>query len=54
MNWTDTVFNYLNETYHVEWPTLLKLPHGRLIDDVYILPLTGFQSSTFHLGAKRR
>jgi mannosyltransferase OCH1-like enzyme len=51
--WTDTIFDYLNETYHVEWPTLLKLKYGRLIGDVYIVPVTGFQPS-YYLGEKGR
>ncbi|CAF4250428.1 unnamed protein product [Rotaria sp. Silwood2] len=50
--WTDTVFDYLNETYHVQWPTLTKLDHTRLIGDVYILPITGFQPSAFDMGAR--
>ncbi|CAF2774697.1 unnamed protein product [Rotaria sp. Silwood2] len=52
--WTDTVFDYLNETYHVQWPTLTKLNHTRLIGDVYILPVSGFQPSAYLLGAKGR
>jgi mannosyltransferase OCH1-like enzyme len=50
--WTDTIFGYLNETHHVEWPTLSKLQYGRLIGDVYILPITAFQPNGFNMGAK--
>ncbi|UJR24343.1 hypothetical protein I4U23_005720 [Adineta vaga] len=50
--WTDTVFDFLNETYHVEWPTLSKLQRGRLIGDVYILPITAFQPNMFFMGSK--
>jgi len=52
--WTDIVFDYINETYHVEWPTLLKLKRGRLIGDVYIVPVAGFQPSAYFLGAQGR
>jgi mannosyltransferase OCH1-like enzyme len=52
--WTDTVFDYINETYHVEWPTLLKLKRGRLIGDIFIVPVAGFQPKAYYLGAKGR
>ncbi|CAF0924813.1 unnamed protein product [Rotaria sp. Silwood1] len=52
--WTDTVFDYLYETYHVEWPTLTNLKRSRLIGDVYILPITAFQPSAYAMGAKGR
>ena len=32
--WTDAVFDYLNETYHVEWPTLSKLNQSRVIGEI--------------------
>ena len=44
--WTDTIFDYINETYHIEWPTLTNLNYGRLIGDIYLLPI-----SAFHPGA---
>ena len=50
--WTDTVFDYLNETYHFQWPALSKLEHGRLVGDVYVLPVTAFQPNGFDLGGK--
>jgi mannosyltransferase OCH1-like enzyme len=52
--WTDIIFDYFNETYHVEWPTLVKLQHGRLIGDVYLVPVAGFSPSAYGLGAKGR
>ena len=50
--WTDTIFDYLNETYQVPWPTLRKLEHGRLIGDVYILPITAVQPYAYSMGAQ--
>jgi alpha 1,6-mannosyltransferase len=45
--WTDTIFAYLKETYHVEWRTLSHLRYGRLIGDVYILPITAFGPNNY-------
>ena len=52
--WTDTIFDYINETYHVEWTTLSKLQHGRLIGDIYFLPIPAFDPRAYHMGAKGR
>jgi alpha 1,6-mannosyltransferase len=52
--WTDVIFDYLKEKYNVEWSTLLQLKRGRLIGDIYIVPVAGFQPSAFYLGAKGR
>ena len=52
--WTDTIFDYINETYHVEWTTLSKLKHGRLIGDVYFLPKGAFDPNVYRMGAKGR
>lgn len=50
--WTDVIFDYLNETYHIEWTSFKHLEQARLIGDVYILPITAFQPSGFDMGAK--
>jgi alpha 1,6-mannosyltransferase len=53
--WTDTIFDYINETYHVEWTTLSKLQHGRLIGDIYFLPKEAFNPPhDYHMGGKGR
>ena len=50
--WTDNIFDYLNETYQVQWPTLRKLEQARLIGDVYILPISALQPYSYDMGAK--
>jgi alpha 1,6-mannosyltransferase len=52
--WTDTIFDYINETYHVEWPTLTNLQYGRLIGDIYLLPISAFHPTANGNGAKGR
>ena len=52
--WTDTIFDYINETYHVEWTTLSKLQHGRLIGDIYFLPIAAFDPRSLSYGSKRK
>ena len=50
--WTDTIFDYLNETYNVEWTSLKRLNQSRLIGDVLVLPITAFQLSEYVMGIK--
>ncbi|CAF1320796.1 unnamed protein product [Rotaria magnacalcarata] len=52
--WTDTIFDYLNETFNVNSSTLSKLNQGRLIGDVYYLPVAAFSPVALSLGAKGR
>jgi alpha 1,6-mannosyltransferase len=52
--WTDTIFDYINETYHIEWWTLTKLKRGRLIGDIYFLPTAAFRPSGSEIRAKGR
>jgi alpha 1,6-mannosyltransferase len=52
--WTDTIFDYINETYHIEWSTLTKVKRGRLIGDIYLLPIPAFRPTAFEIGAKGR
>ena len=52
--WTDTIFDYINETYHIERTILSKLQHGRLVGDIYFLPITAFDPRAYHMGAKGR
>jgi alpha 1,6-mannosyltransferase len=52
--WTDTIFDYINETYHIDWWTLRKLQRGRVIGDIYLLPMPAFRPSGPERGAKGR
>ena len=52
--WTDTIFDYINETYHVERTALSKLQHDRLIGDVYFLPIVAFDPIAYRMGVKGR
>ena len=50
--WSDTVFDYLKETYHVERKTLSQSKHGRLVGDIYFLPITAFDPRAYNMGEK--
>ena len=52
--WTDTIFDYINETYHIEWPTLTNLKYGRLIGDIYLLPISAFHPKVPGNGTRGR
>jgi mannosyltransferase OCH1-like enzyme len=52
--WTDTIFDYINETYHIESRTVSKLQHGRLVGDIYFLPIPAFDPLAYLMGAKGR
>jgi alpha 1,6-mannosyltransferase len=40
--WSDTIFGYLKDTYNIESRTVSKLQYGRLVGDVYFLPIPAF------------
>lgn len=52
--WTDTVFDYIKETYNIEWTKFSKLKKSKLAGDVYVVPPAGFQPMAYSLGSKGR
>jgi mannosyltransferase OCH1-like enzyme len=50
--WTDAIFEYIDLTYNITWEELQSLEHGMQIDDIYVLPITGFSPGVGHMGSK--
>jgi len=42
--WTDTILEYIKDTHGVDYKEFKNLRHGKRVDDIYILPRSGFSA----------